>query len=260
MLDQIEAHVAEQHRFAANASRELRTPLATSQAILDVAQSDPQRSVDPVTARDLERLQSVNTRAIELTQSLLLLSRAGQRLTETSSVDLSLIVDEAEELLVPAAERCGVEIETATELTPGRDLVTGSEALLSQLAMNLMQNAIVHNLPQDGKVWVSTFRGVWASNKPGGIVLRVENTGPTVDPVSLPQLTEPFRRGEGRTHRADGPSSDAKRPGGTSDHAGAGLGLAIVQRIVATHGGTLQLTARPDGGLRVDAVLPADIS
>lgn len=75
MLAQLEAHVAEQQRFAANASHELRTPLAVTQALLDVARSDPHRD----TGELIERLRAVNSRAIDLTEALLLLSRANQR-------------------------------------------------------------------------------------------------------------------------------------------------------------------------------------
>src|SRR6266487_1995483 len=72
MLARLEAHVAEQQRFAANASHELRTPLAITQTLLDVARNDPNRD----TGKLVDRLHAVNTRAIDLTEALLLLSRA----------------------------------------------------------------------------------------------------------------------------------------------------------------------------------------
>ncbi|WP_449280795.1 sensor histidine kinase [Leucobacter sp.] len=75
MLAQLEAHLAEQQRFAANASHELRTPLAVTQTLLDVAERDPEHDHREL----LARLRSVNTRAIELTEALLLLSRADRR-------------------------------------------------------------------------------------------------------------------------------------------------------------------------------------
>src|SRR5947207_10235647 len=71
MLEQLESHVAEQRRFAANASHELRTPLAISRTMLDVARTDPARGRDEL----IERLHAANTRAIDLTEALLLLSR-----------------------------------------------------------------------------------------------------------------------------------------------------------------------------------------
>ena len=91
MLARLEAHVAEQQRFAANASHELRTPLAITQTLLDVARNDR----DGVNDELVGRLRAVNTRAIDLTEALLLLSRADQRSFSREPVDLSLVAEEA---------------------------------------------------------------------------------------------------------------------------------------------------------------------
>ena len=114
MLARLEAHSAEQQRFAANASHELRTPLAITQALLDVARNDPEHD----TGELVDRLHVVNTRAIDLTEALLLLSRADQRSFSREHVDLSLIAEEATETLLPLAEKRGVTIETSGEMTP----------------------------------------------------------------------------------------------------------------------------------------------
>ena len=148
MLARLEAHVAEQQRFAANASHELRTPLAITQTLLDVARNDPNRDNGEL----VDRLHAVNTRAIDLTEALLLLSRADQRSFAREHVDLSLIAEEATETLLPFAEERGVTIETSGDVTP----TLGSPALLLQMATNLVHNAIVHNLPEQGTVWVTT--------------------------------------------------------------------------------------------------------
>ncbi|MEU5275122.1 HAMP domain-containing sensor histidine kinase [Streptomyces asoensis] len=225
MLARLEAHVAAQRRFAANASHELRTPLAVSKALLEVARTDPDRDTGEV----LDRLHAVNTRAIDLTEALLLLSRAGQGTFTRETVDLSLLVDEAAETLLPLAERHGVTVETSGDVTP----VTGSQALLLQLTTNLLHNAIVHNLPAGGTVRIDTrVRGP----KPGTTVLTVENTGDRLTAEQVPRLTEPFQRGTERLH---------------DDHAGVGLGLAIVRTITEAHHGTLTLEPRGEGGLRV---------
>ncbi|HWH20677.1 MAG TPA: histidine kinase dimerization/phospho-acceptor domain-containing protein, partial [Solirubrobacterales bacterium] len=84
LLARLEAHVAEQQRFAANASHELRTPLATTQALLEVARREPGRDDGEL----LERLHAVNARAIDLTEALLLLSRADQKSFPHERVDL----------------------------------------------------------------------------------------------------------------------------------------------------------------------------
>ncbi|MEW2403689.1 HAMP domain-containing sensor histidine kinase [Streptomyces sp. NPDC046862] len=228
MLAQLEAHVAEQRRFAANASHELRTPLAISKALLDVARTDP----DHDTGELVDRLHAVNTRAIDLTEALLLVSRAEQRSFTRERVDLSLMAEEATETLLPLAEKHGVTIETHGDIAP----TTGSQTLLLQLTMNLVHNAIVHNLPGEGTVWVNTGVG------PRTVVLTVENTGEKFTPQLASTLTEPFRRGTERIH---------------TDHAGVGLGLAIVKTITQAHDGTLTLTPRPAGGIHITVELPA---
>ena len=228
MLARLEAHVAEQQRFAANASHELRTPLAITQTLLEVARNDPNGDA----AELVDRLHAVNARAIDLTQALLLLSRADQRSFPREHVDLSLVAEEAAETLLPLAERRGHTIETVGDPTPA----IGSHALLLQLSTNLVHNAIVHNLPEQGTVWVTT------SVQPKSAVLTVENTGEKLTPQSVATLAEPFLRGTERIR---------------ADHAGVGLGLAIVKSITQAHDGTLALAPRAAGGLRVTVKLPA---
>ena len=103
----------------------------------------------------------------------------------------------------------------------------GSPALLLQLTTNLVHNAIVHNLPDEGTVWVTT------SVHPKRAVLTVENTGEKLTPQFVSTLVEPFRRGTERIR---------------TDHAGIGLGLAIVKSITEAHDGTLTLTPRAVAG------------
>jgi two-component system sensor histidine kinase VanS len=228
MLARLETYSAEQQRFAANASHELRTPLATTQALLEVARNDPNRG----TRELVDRLQSVNARAIGLTEALLLLSRADQKSFKREHVDLSLIAEEATETLLPLAETRGLTIETSGEITP----TIGSEALLLQLTTNLVHNAIVHNLPEQGTVWVKT------SVQPKSVVLTVENTGDKLSPELVATLGAPFVRGTERIR---------------TGHPGLGLGLAIVKSIAQAHDGSLALTARAGGGLCVRVQLPA---
>jgi two-component system sensor histidine kinase VanS len=228
MLEQLESHVAEQQRFAANASHELRTPLAISQTLLDVARRDPTRDRDEL----LERLQAVNTRAIDLTEALLLLSRSDRGNFTREDVDLSLVAEEAAETLLPLAEQRGITLD----VTGGATRTSGSAELLLRMVTNLVQNAVVHNLPAGGTVTVHTEAQGDAS------VVRVENTGHPLPPELVPTLTEPFQRGTERVR--------------TDEHAGVGLGLAIVHSIVRAHDGTLDLVPRPAGGLLVTVRLP----
>jgi two-component system, OmpR family, sensor histidine kinase VanS len=227
MLARLEAHVAEQRRFAANASHELRTPLAITQTLLDVARKDQSHGNGEL----VDRLHAVNTRAIDLTEALLLLSRADQRSFALEQVDLSLIAEEATETLLPLAEERGLTIETSGDTTP----TVGSPALLLQMATNLVHNAIVHG---QGTVWVTT------SAHPESVALTVENAGEKLSPHLAATLAEPFQRGTQRIR---------------TDHAGVGLGLAIVDSIAQAHEGTLTITPRATGGLRVRVELPVEM-
>jgi two-component system sensor histidine kinase VanS len=228
MLAQLESQRAEQQRFAANASHELRTPLAITQTLLDVARQDPSRA-----NRELvTRLAAVNSRAIDLTEALLLLSRTDQRSFTPEPIDLALIAEDAIETLLPLAEKTDISMEATAEAAP----TIGSPTLLLQLITNLLHNAIIHNLPREGRVLVST-RDCGASAE-----LIVENTGELLTRELVCTLGEPFRRGTERIH---------------TDQAGAGLGLAIVKSITEAHEGTLTLAPRAAGGLCVTVQLPA---
>src|SRR5213075_2173020 len=129
-------------------------------------------------------------------------------------------------------ERRGLTIETSGDTTP----TIGSHALLLQMTTNLVHNAIVHNLPEQGTVWVTT------SVQPESVVLTVENTGEQLTPKLVSTLVEPFLRGTERIR---------------TDHAGVGLGLAIVDSITQAHDGTLTVTPRAVGGLHVTVQLHA---
>ncbi len=227
MLARLEAHVAEQQRFAANASHELRTPLAITQALLDVARSDPDQDRDRLD----ERLRAVNTRAIDLTEALLLLSRADQQTFTREWVDLSLLAEEAAETLLPFAEKRGVTMTCSADVIRA----FGSRALLLQLITNLLHNAIVHNIPAQGFVQVNV------SSSPGSVMVSVVNTGAELTPALVTTLAEPFQRGSART---------------SGEHAGVGLGLAIVKSIAEAHGGILALAPRAGGGLCATVRLP----
>ena len=227
------ARTARSARRRAAAIRSQRLP-RTAHPVGDHAESSRRRKQRPDrdTGELVDRLHAVNARAIDLTEALLLLSRTNQRSFTREHVDLSLIAEEATETLLPLAEKHGVSIETSGDIAPA----VGSHALLLQLTTNLVHNAIVHNLPEQGTVWVTT------SIHPDSVVLTVENTGEKLTPQLVSTLTEPFQRGTERIR---------------SDHAGVGLGLAIVKSITRAHDGTLTIVPRPDGGICVTAQLPA---
>jgi two-component system sensor histidine kinase VanS len=104
------------------------------------------------------------------------------------------------------------------------------------MTTNLVHNAIVHNLPEHGTVWVTT------RITPRAVELTVENTGEKLTPQWSPRLPSRFSAAPKRIR---------------TDHAGVGLGLAIVKSITQAHDGTLTLTPRAAGGLCVTVQLPA---
>jgi signal transduction histidine kinase len=232
LLARLEGAFAAQRRFVANASHELRTPLTTIRAAVDVAVAKP----GPVPAPTIAlagRLRTELDRVDQLLEGLLALARAQHgELPGRTTLSLEYVVSAA--LAARAGDIAAKHL--TVQHTTGRDgaWVTGSPALLSRLAENLIDNAISHN-PAGG--WVSVATGV-----DGRLAhLVVENGGDVLDQRQVAQLGQPFRR------------LGADRTG--SDN-GSGLGLSIVAAIAAAHGGTLDLRARPRGGLRVSITLP----
>jgi two-component system sensor histidine kinase VanS len=229
MLNRVHQTVEEQRRFAANASHELRTPHTVIRTMLEIAQADlAGRDIDTV----LRRVGEMNERSIMLTEALLNLAIAENHPLELRTVELetlvSGVVDELRDDAAAARVGIGTRV-TAQE-------VRGDPALLTQLMMNLMQNAIVHN-HAGGRIEVSTER-----LPDGAAQLRVSNTGQVLHDSDLATFTEPFVRGAGRTRQGL--------------HTGSGLGLAIVAAIVRAHAGTVLLRARTSGGLHVLVTFP----
>jgi two-component system, OmpR family, sensor histidine kinase VanS len=219
MLARLEREFDANQRFAANASHELRTPLAVVRTMLQVALADP----DHHDLRELgPKLLATNARGIAATEALLVLASAQHGDIRTEAVDLAALAADIAALVRPEARDRGVTVQTRFQPA----LVEGDPVLLRQLLVNLVQNAVRHNVP-GGRAEVSVAE----------VTLTVANTGPVLAPDSLGTLFEPFHRAQGRT-----------RSGSGDDH---GLGLAIVQAIADAHGASIHAEARPDGGLIV---------
>ncbi|GAA4025274.1 HAMP domain-containing sensor histidine kinase [Arthrobacter methylotrophus] len=227
MMERIQHHAEQQRRFAANASHELRTPLAIMGNLAEVGSLNPDADMTEL----LHRLTEVNARASNTVESLLLLSRVESGRITLGPVDLSFVAEQAVEDLIPAAERAGIIVQA--ELS--RTVVSGDAPLLERVVSNLVHNAVVH-----GRETVS----VRTSDTPTHSLLVVENPGDVIDPTLLPTLIEPFLRKERTAYRAAG------------EHAGVGLGLSIVAAAVQAHGGTLELSAKPGGGITATVKLP----
>ncbi len=231
LLERLEAAFTAQRRFVANASHELRTPLATMRAALDVAMAKP----GPMPAQTLvlaDRLRTELDRVDELLEGLLILARAQHgALPSRDVVSLNDVVSEAVRARSATIDAAGLRIQVAGDVSLP---VVGSDVMLRRMVDNVVENAIVHNEP-DGWIAVATRAGRHTCR------VVVENGGRVLDQAEVSQLAQPFRR-----LGADRISSDR----------GSGLGLSIVTAIAAAHGGSLDLLARPEGGLQVVISLP----
>ena len=229
MLERLDSAFASQKRFVANASHELRTPLTVLRTEVEVALSDPDATVEELRAT-AEVVRDEVTRFEALLDSLLALARSEARaLASKEPVDLAETARRVVERLRPAAARHTVRLSLHAE----RVTVAGDPDLLEQLIFNLVDNGVRHNL-EDG------FTEVRLGPRGTDALFEVSNSGPRVPEEEVELLTEPFQRLDRRRSRH-----------------GAGVGLSIVRAVTAAHGGRLQLTARDEGGLLAEVVVPA---
>jgi signal transduction histidine kinase len=230
LLERLEGAFAAQRRFVANASHELRTPLATMRASLDVAVAKPE-PVPAQTTALADRLRTELDEVDRLLEGFLVLARTQHGdLPDRKVLSLGHVVSAA--LAARATDITARRLTVHDALGPDGARVRGSRTLLRRMVDNVIDNAIGHN--HDGG-WIRV------AIEAGGATARlvVETGGHVLEQQQVTQLAQPFRRlGADRT--------------GT----GAGLGLSIVAAIATAHGGTLDLHARPEGGLRVDISLP----
>jgi signal transduction histidine kinase len=231
LLDRLERSFAFERQFVANAAHELRTPLAAMRTSLEVAIAKP-GPLPPHVRTLADRLHRELDHVERLLESFLTLAHAQQEpLGDQSTVSLADLARVALKRRADAISAIGLDVELQQRPDAW---VTGSETLLSRMVENVIDNAIGHNQP-GGWVRVST------EIKDDGAQLVVENGGPVLDADQVKQLTQPFRRiGAERTRSDDG----------------SGLGLAIVSSILEVHGGTLELQALTNGGLRITITLP----
>jgi hypothetical protein len=236
LLERLENAFAAQRRFVANASHELRTPLTTMRASLDVAVAKP----GPVPAQTVAlagRLRAELDRVDGLLEGFLALARAQHgELPGRGPLSLDVVVAEALAARATgiAAKHLTVQHDTGDAHGTPHGTVQGSQALVTRMVENVLDNAVCHNV--DGG-WILVTTGEDAATG----WLTVETGGRVLDQRQVAQLGQPFRRlGADRTGSDDG----------------SGLGLSIVAAIAAAHGGTLDLRARPEGGLRVSIGLP----
>lgn len=229
LLDHLEGAFEAQRRFVANASHELRTPLTFERSLLEITLADPDASAAELRETCVRVLGS-NARQEKLIEALLTLARSQRGLDRRVPVDLAALaadhLDRPRDTDGPAGVRIGGELAPAA--------VLGDPPLVERLIINLVDNAVRHNVP-DGQVRVRT--GLRA----GRPALSVRNTGPEVLPSQLELIFQPFQR------------LRATRLGG---HDGQGIGLSIVAAIAAAHDADLHAEALPEGGLEIRVEFP----
>ncbi len=223
MAGRLESLVHGNRATMADVSHQLRTPLAALRLRLDVLSQD----TDPQTAEELAGAQGEIARLSHLVDGLLALARAENVLVEPVSVRVDEVIADRAAAWRPVAEERGVELRPSC---PGPVPAVAGQGHLEQVLDNLLANAL-DAVPAGGHVEVSAAAGG------DGARVVVADDGPGMTPR---QQQMAFRR------------FVSAAPGG------AGLGLAIVHRLVTSNGGSAALSDTPGGGLTVTVTLPAE--
>ena len=231
LFARLEASFDAQRRFAASASHELRTPLTRERALLQVTRADPASTAGTWQAVSRELLAS-NAEQERLIEALLTLASSEAGPGEPESLDLAAITSEALVAARPAISHFGLNVHASIQPA----IVEGDPLLVQQLAANLIDNAVRHNVP-GGDVRVAT------GTSHAGAVLSVASSGQVIPEAEVDRLFQPFQRLGPRPARRDG---------------GHGLGLSIVRAIATAHAATITAQPRPGGGLAIDVTFPAN--
>jgi signal transduction histidine kinase len=227
----LEASFDIQRRFAANASHELRTPLTRERTLLQVTLADPAATTATWQAVSRDLLAS-NIEQERLIEAMLTLASSEAGPGETECLDLAAITSEALAAARPAISRLGLNVHA--DIQPA--ILDGDPLLVRQLAANLIDNAVRHNI-SGGDIQVAT--GIIDA----GAVLSVSSSGRVIPAAEVGRLFQPFQRLGPRPARRDG---------------GHGLGLSIVRAIATAHAATITAQPRPGGGLAIDITFPAN--
>jgi signal transduction histidine kinase len=218
MLARLDAAFAAQRQFTADASHELRNPLAIIRTNVDVALADPRADPDDL-RQTLIVVKRAGDRMARLVDDLLALARRQEPTLEHEQVDLGAAVTEAsDDFMVPAAAR-SIVLDRA--IAPGV-VVTGDRDALKRAVANLLENA-VRLAPAGSRIRLAT------GSEGDRAWIAVADEGPGISSEDQPHVFDRFWRADKARSRADG---------------GTGLGLAIVRQIAESHGGHIRLQSK----------------
>lgn len=229
MLERLDTSFTAQRQFVADASHELRNPLAVIRTNADVALQE--EGVPAEVQTRIEAVRRAADRMRRLVDDLLALARLELATGQRADIDLAAVVDEVRDELDPLARAHGLRLRASTE----RDLhVHGDREALKRALANLLDNAFRHS-PEHGAVRIA------AERRNGWAVLTVADDGPGLTAAEQEHVFERFWRSD---------SSRSRESGGT------GLGLAIVRRIAESHGGEVGVASEPGAGSTFELRLP----
>ena len=237
MIGRLETSFGALRRFTADASHELKTPLAVLRADVERAMSAPAFGTEQMVA--LEEALQQTTRMANLVDSLLTLARAdeGRFDLHRERIPLGPLLREVLETALILGEDTGLDV---TMPIVDEVAVMGDRTRLWQLFLNLVTNAIKYT-PRGGKVEINLVR------TEGTAVFSIRDTGIGIAAADLPYIFERFWRADRVRSRS-------------SDGSGFGLGLAISQWIAQAHGGQLTVQSRLNRGSTFSVALPvADV-
>jgi two-component system OmpR family sensor kinase len=234
MLARLEESFSSLHRFTADASHELKTPLMVLRAGVERALTHPGTPAESIEALD-ETLEQIN-QMTEMVENLLTLARAdeGRAPLTVEATDLRELVADAAETAGLLAEAGGVTVESSAP--PDPVLLSVDSHRIRELLLNLVTNAVKYTAA-GGTV------GIELEETEAAAILRVRDSGIGVAPGDLPHIFERFWRADPARSR-------------TGDRPGVGLGLAITKWIAEAHGGSITVASRPGRGTIFTVLLP----